>query len=495
MRARPRGATVAALSAALLALSAGLVGASQATAEKPAPADAERHVSTAAAASSTFRNPLNTGPDPFLSYANGAYHLTTTQGDSIKMWSSPSLATLFDADPKTVWTDGDASRNQHIWAPEFYRFGERWYMYYTADDGTDEHHRLYVLESAGDDPTGPYHFKAKLAPPNHANDFAIDPGILRHDGKLYLAYSGRNQYQHNGLNIAPLSNPYTVSGDAVAIDGAGGCPEVREGPEFLNRNGRTWMTYSTCDTGKPDYQVWMMSLADGADPLVPGNWKQHDGPVFKRADERGVFGPGHHAFFTSPDGKEDWLIYHAKTTSVNTYGNRTTRAQKIGWNADGSPNLGTPLALGATQNLPSGDPGSGNHWINDDGRTSGSGSETVKYTGTWNSGTGCAAQCFWGDDHWSDKAGNTATYSFTGTRIALLSVKDTGNGIAAISVDGGPEKRVDFYGAIRTGETLQYLSPRLTNGPHTLRVRVTGDRGAGSSGAFVSVDRAEVYTD
>ncbi|MFJ9174480.1 family 43 glycosylhydrolase [Streptomyces sp. NPDC102360] len=492
MRARHRAALVATLAAALIALFAGLVSAEQATAERPAPTSA-RKPAPAAAASSTFRNPLNTGPDPFLSYANGAYHLTTTQGDSIKMWSSPSLATLLDADPKTVWTDTDTSRNQHIWAPEFYRSGERWYMYYTADDGTDEHHRLYVLESAGDDPTGPYHFKAKLTPPNHGDDFAIDPGILQHDGKLYLAYSGINPYQHNGLNIAPMSNPYTVSGDAVAIDGAGGCPEVREGPEFLNRGGRTWLTYSTCDTGKPDYQVWMMSLADGADPLVAGNWKQHDGPVFKRADDRGVFGPGHHAFFKSPDGKEDWLIYHAKTTSTNTYSNRTTRAQKIGWNADGSPNLGTPLALGATQNLPSGDPGSGNHWINDDGRSSGSGS--VKYTGTWNSGTGCAAQCFWSDDHWSDKAGNTATYSFTGTRIALLSVKDTGNGIAAISVDGGPEQRVDFYGAIRTGETLQYLSPRLTNGPHTLRVRVTGDHGAPSSGAFVSVDRAEVYTD
>ncbi|MZD05385.1 family 43 glycosylhydrolase [Streptomyces sp. SID5785] len=477
---RPRPPT--ALVAALLALLVGLLCAPQAGAARPA-----------AAAAGTFRNPLNTGPDPFVTYANGAYHLTTTQGDSIRMWSSPSLATLLDADPVTVWTDTDASRNQHIWAPEFYRFGERWYLYYTADDGTDDHHRLYVLESQGDDPAGPYHFKAKLAPPNHADDFAIDPGILQHDGRLYLAYSGINPYQHNGLNIAPLENPYTLSGDAVAIDAAGGCPEVREGPEFLHRGGRTWMTYSTCDTGKPDYQLWMKSLPDGADPLVPGNWTQHSGAVFSRADEHGVFGPGHHAFFTSPDGTEDWIVYHAKTTSVNTYTDRTTRAQKIGWNADGSPDLGTPLAMGATQDLPAGDPGSGNHWINDDSRSSGSGS--VTYTGDWNAGTGCAAQCFWGDDHWSEQAGATATFGFSGTRIALLSVQDTGNGIAAISVDGGPEQRVDFYGAIRTGERLQYLSPRLANGPHTLRVRVTGEHNASSGAAFVSVDRAEVYTD
>ncbi|MEU4485744.1 glycoside hydrolase family 43 protein [Streptomyces purpurascens] len=444
------------------------------------------------AAAGTFRNPLNPGPDPYVSHWKGNYHLTTTQGDSIRMWRSPSLSTLLTADPVTVWKDSDSSRNRNIWAPEFYRFGDRWYLYYTADDGVDEHHRLYVLESERDDPAGPYRFKAKLTPPNHADKYAIDPGVFQHNGRLYLAYAGLNQYQHNGLNIAPMSNPYTVSGDAVPLDAAGGCPEVREGPEFLHRNGRTWMTYSTCDTGKPDYQVWMMSLRDGADPLVPGNWTQHSGPVFSRADDRGVYGPGHHAFFRSPDGTEDWIVYHAKTTSTNTYTDRTTRAQKITWNADGSPDLGRPLALGATQDLPAGDPGSGTYWINDDGRSSGAGS--VAYTGRWNSGTGCATQCFWGDDHWSDRAGDTATLTFTGTRIALLSVRDTGNGIAGISVDGGAEQRVDFHGAIRTGETLRYVSPKLPHGRHTLRIRVTGEHNAQSRGAFVSVDRAEVYT-
>ncbi|MFI9025362.1 family 43 glycosylhydrolase [Streptomyces sp. NPDC053560] len=469
------------LAVALLALVAGLLPASAAPV-------AER---AGAAAAGTFRNPLNTGPDPFMTHWKGSYYLTTTQGDSIRMWRSSSLGNLLSSDPVTVWTDSDASRNRNIWAPEFYRFGDRWYMYYTADDGVDEHHRLYVLESERDDPTGPYHFKAELAPPNHANDFAIDAGILQHNGRLYLAYSGINQYQHNGLNIAPMSNPYTVSGDAVALNGAGGCPEVREGPEFLYRNGRTWMTYSTCDTGKPDYQVWMMSLPSDADPLVPGNWRQHQGAAFSRADDRGVFGPGHHAFFQSPDGKEDWIVYHAKTTSAYTYGNRTPRAQKITWRADGSPDLGRPLALGATQDLPSGDPGSGNYWINDDGRSSGPGKLT--YSGSWNSGTGCGTQCFWSDDHWSDQADATATFSFTGTRIALLSVKDVGNGYAAISIDGGPEQQVDFHGALRVGEALQYMSPRLANGNHTLRIRVTGRHNNDSQASFVSVDRAEVY--
>ncbi|BBC91450.1 hypothetical protein BJ996_007019 [Streptomyces phaeogriseichromatogenes] len=66
------------------------------------------------------------------------------------------------------------------------------------------------------------------------------------------------------------------------------------------------------------------------------------------------------------------------------------------------------------------------------------------------------------------------------------------NGYAALSIDGGAEQRLDYYGAIRTGETLQFLSPRLPHGRHTLRVRVTGEHDAQSGASFVSVDRAEV---
>lgn len=89
----------------------------------------------------------------------------------------------------------------------------------------------------------------------------------------------------------------------------------------------------------------------------------------------------------------------------------------------------------------------------------------------------------------------TATFTFTGTRIALLSVKDTGNGYAAVSIDGGAEQTVDLHGPIRVGEAVQYRSPRLGYGAHTLRVRVTGQHNGQSQGSFVSIDRAEVYVD
>jgi GH43 family beta-xylosidase len=443
-----------------------------------------------AALTQSFRNPVNPSADPSMIHYNGDYYVATTRGDRIGIWKSPSLATLLAAPEQVVWRDTNATRNKQMWAPAFRHVGSRWYVYYTASDGVDANHRMYVLESAGDDPMGPYAFKAKIA---DFGEYAIDGEPITHNGQQYFVWTGpgRGQGGPAQLYIARMSNAWTVTGGRVAIPANGGCTEVREGPTPLYRNGRTFLTYSTCDTGKPDYQLWMKSIANGADPMVAANWTQHAGPVFARDDATGVWGPGHHSFFRSPDGTEDWIAYHGKNTSAYTYDFRTARVQKFTWNADGTPNFGRPLAAGATQQLPSGDPGATTSVINDFDQ--GTGQNQVEYTGTWQSGSGCGNQCFWSNDHWSGQTGATATIRFTGARVALLSVRDTGNGIAAISIDGGAEQRVDFYSGIRVGEQLNYLSPALTRGPHTLRVRVTGERNAASSSTVISMDRIEVY--
>lgn len=437
-----------------------------------------------------FRSPLNTSADPSVMYHQGSYYVATTRGNRIGIWRSPSLATLLNAPEEVVWRDSDPSRNTQMWAPAFRHVGSRWYIYYTASDGVDANHRMYVLESAGDNPMGPYSFKAKIA---DFGEYAIDGEPITHNGQTYFVWTGpgRGQGGPAQLYIARMSNAWTTTGSRVAIPASGGCTEVREGPTPLYRNGRTFLTYSTCDTGKPDYQLWMKSIANGANPMVAANWTQHAGPVFSRNDATGVWGPGHHSFFKSPDGTEDWIAYHGKNTSTYTYAFRTTRAQRFTWNADGTPNFGRPLAAGATQNLPAGDPGAATRWIND--TDIGTGLWQVEYAGAWQSGSGCGVQCFWGNDHWSGITNATATIRFDGTQVGLLSVRDRGNGIAAISIDGGPEQRVDFHSDIRVGEELNYLSPVLPPGPHALRVRVTGERNPNSTAAVISMDRVEVW--
>ncbi|WP_020525348.1 family 43 glycosylhydrolase [Catelliglobosispora koreensis] len=308
-----------------------------------------------AQAAGSFTNPLNGSADPTLTYYNGNYYLATTLGDRIGIWKSPTLAGLKNAPENTVFRDPDNSRNKQVWAPALYRFGERWYIYYTASDGVDANHRNYVIESDGLDPLGPYHFKARIA---DWGTYAIDGEPFVHNGQMYFAWAGpgRGMGGPAQIYLQKMNSPWTVTGNRLALPASGGCTEVREGPVGLKGPGRLFLVYSTCDTGKPDYQLWMKSIADGADPLVPGNWLQHAGPVFWRNDAAGVFGPGHNGFFKSPDGSEDWIVYHGKTSSAYTYAGRTTRAQKISWNGDGTPNFGRPYSLGTALTPPAGDP-------------------------------------------------------------------------------------------------------------------------------------------
>ena len=72
--------------------------------------------------------------------------------------------------------------------------------------------------------------------------------------------------------------------------------------------------------------------------------------MFARSDENKVYGPGHNSFTTSPDGTEDWIVYHGKDwrdADLQGFAGRMTRAQRFTWRADGPPDFGHPIAVTA----------------------------------------------------------------------------------------------------------------------------------------------------
>ena len=80
-------------------------------------------------------------------------------------------------------------------------------------------------------------------------------------------------------------------------------------------------------------------------------------------------------------------------------------------------------------------------------------------------------------------------------RIWLFGAKAPNHGIAAVSVDGGPETLVDLYAPTRSDNELLFSSTVLPAGAaHTLRVRVTGTKNSASTGGYVPADRVEVRT-
>ncbi len=321
--------------------------------QKPAPA-----------AQGAFTNPLyENGADPWLEYFDGNYYLTTTTWTSqLVMRKSPTLAGLATATPVYVWSDADPKRCCNFWAFEFHRLkgpnGYRWYLMYTAgQDGTLDHQHLNVLESAGDDPMGPYQYKAAMMP----DSWNIDGSYLQHNGKLYLLYSQWQGDEQLNL-IAQMDNPWTLTPGKPhqvltrpVLDWETSGRKVTEGAAALQYQGRTFVTYSAsfCDT--PDYKLGLMELV-GDDALNPAHWKKHDKPVFSRTEQ--VFGPGHNGFFKSPDGKEYWLIYHGNDKASQGCGaTRSLRAQKFSFDSAGLPVFGEPLAPGVQVARPSGEQG------------------------------------------------------------------------------------------------------------------------------------------
>jgi GH43 family beta-xylosidase/putative hemolysin len=310
----------------------------------------------------TFRNPLlGDGADPWLQYYNGNYYLaTTTWSSQMMMRKSPTLAGLSTATPVVIWSDTAASRCCNFWAPEFHRLngpnGYRWYFMFTAGAGGNfDNQHLVVLESAGDDPMGPYAFKSEP----QGTGWNIDGSYLQVNGSLYLlssAFEGSNQ----NMWIAKMSNPWTTSGTKVLLSNptysweTQGAP-VNEGPVVLQRGGKTFLIYSASFCGTPDYKLGMLTLT-GSDPLSLSSWTKSASPVLQRSDANGVYGPGHNGFFTSPDGTQSWIVYHANSAANQGCSRtRSTRAQAFTWNSDGTPSFGAPAALGSVLAVPSGE--------------------------------------------------------------------------------------------------------------------------------------------
>ena len=309
-----------------------------------------------------FTNPIfPNGADPWLEYFNGNYYLTTTTWTSqLVMRKSPTLAGLATATPIHIWSESDAERCCNFWAFEFHRLktgeGYRWYVIYTSGiaENYDRQH-LSVIESQGDDPLGPYTYKGSPMP----DTWNIDGNYLEHNGQLYLLWSEWVKDEQS-IFIAKMKNPWTITGDKMLIsrpehewEKAG--MKVNEGPEILKHNGRTFMVYSASFCNTPDYKLGLMELV-GSDPLTPGAWRKSPDPVFSKAN--GVYGPGHNGFFKSPDGSEDWLIYHGNASELEgCSATRSLRAQKFTWNDDGTPRFGEPVAAGVPVVSPAGENG------------------------------------------------------------------------------------------------------------------------------------------
>jgi GH43 family beta-xylosidase len=326
--------------------------------------------------STTFTNPLYHGADPWVvRHGDGYFLCQANRAGQIEVWRSRSLTGR--GERRVVWTPPRHGWNRaQVWAPELHRIGDEWYIYYAASDGRNAHHRMGVLQGTGDDPQCRFVDRGMLytgddcprrgAPADRrSNRWAIDGTVLQLRGKLYFLWSGwQGEHDVQHLYIAPMSDPCTVSGARVRLvdndchpwERVAECRGQRglhEAPQVLVRNGRVMVVYSCSGSWEPTYKLGMLYMDESADPTDRASWHKVTAPAFEST--RDVFGVGHCCFTTSPDGTEDWIVYHAKTRRWHGWSDRVVRAQRFTWRADGLPNFGRPVPSTVPQVRPAGE--------------------------------------------------------------------------------------------------------------------------------------------
>jgi GH43 family beta-xylosidase len=218
-------------------------------------------------------------------------------------------------------------------------------------------HRMFVLEGTGShDPwSATFSLKAEL---DTFDQFAIDGTYFQHESGLYHIYSCWDEQYSSwpaNLCITKMSDPWTVSSSLAERQTISRPTQpwektpygrtvndrlsTNEGPQQLvnSATGQNFVIYSGGRSDNRNYCLGQLELV-GSNPMDPESWKKHEeGCVFYQNPTEQAYGVGHASFVKSPDGSEDWLVYHGMRDPTNGWSARTIRTQKYAWNSDGTP--------------------------------------------------------------------------------------------------------------------------------------------------------------
>lgn len=315
----------------------------------------------------TYQNPLPVKfGDPYVLHTKDKYYMYGTGGvarNGFAAYSSTDLVhwndegQVFYAGNRNGWSDSTAAWDGAYWAPEVYEYNGKYYMFYSAqwkhNPGKElENFRIGV--AVADSPTGPFI--------DLANKPVFDPGypvidanvLFDASGKIYLYYS-RCCYKHPvesevaawakqkgwfdtieeswvyGVELKPdfsgvIGEPVLQLRPPVKMNDKQADWESRsvtskevnrrwtEGSVIFKKGNTYYMMYSANYFGGKNYAV---GYATSKSPLGPFT-KAANNPVLQKNTEKGgvVTGTGHNSVTYSPDGKEMFCVYHARTLAT-----------------------------------------------------------------------------------------------------------------------------------------------------------------------------------
>ncbi len=276
------------------------------------------------------------GQDPWVVPHEGALLLVQSAKNNrqIVIKRFRRLHRMHRNEKTVIWSPARRSdHSRQIWAPELHEIAGKWYVYYAASDGQNENHRMYVLEA--DRPLGPYYEVGKICDP-YNDVWAIDLTVLQHDDRLYAVWSGwegENDGFPQHLYIAPMSNPWTISGERQLIsspeyDWEMSVAPINEGPQVARNTGQNklFIAYSADASWTQAYKMGLLEWV-GGDVASPGSWRKLPHPLFT--------GGGHGCFIETGRGRH--LVYHRKMSPEHGWADREIRSERFAWDSDGYP--------------------------------------------------------------------------------------------------------------------------------------------------------------
>ena len=318
-------------------------------------------------APAAFKNPLPVEfGDPYVLYTHGTYYMYGTGAGADKGFVAYSSKNMVDwkregqvyfHNNKRGWSDPNAKWGGAYWAPEVYEVKGKFYLFYSAQwrvNPLHEEENFRIGVAVADQPTGPFI--------DLANQPIFDPGypiidanvFFDTNGRAYLYYS-RCCYKHPvksevadlarqkgwfkeieeswvyGVELKPdfsgvIGQPVLLLRPPVKQNDRQADWESRsvtarevnrrwtEGSVTFKKEDTYYMMYSANYFGGQHYAI---GYATARSPLGPYR-KAANNPVLQKNTAQGgsVTGTGHNSIAYSPDGKEMFCVYHARTAKT-----------------------------------------------------------------------------------------------------------------------------------------------------------------------------------